>query len=125
MPKVEFLADMNISPQTIQQLRNLGWTIDRVSEIMKPNSKDSEILSYARGNEKIIVTHDLDFSSLLALGGHKKPSVINLRLDNVSSDIVTQRIVDVVTGMETELVQGVVISVDETSARFRYLPIFT
>lgn len=123
MPDLEFLADMNISPLTVEQLRQQGWNIIRVSEIMKSNSKDKEVLAYARDNNRVLITQDLDFSMLLAVGGYSKPSVINLRLEKAHPDYVTTRIMEVVSAMAKELEEGVVISVDETSARYRNLPI--
>ena len=60
---------------------------------------------------------------LLAVGGYSKPSVINLRLEKANPDFVTARIIEVVSEMAIELEEGVVISVDETSARYRNLPI--
>jgi len=123
VPDLEFLADMNISPLTVEQLRQQGWNIIRVSEKMNSNSKDKEVLAYARDNNKVLITQDLDFSMLLAVGGYTKPSVINLRLEKAHPDYVTTRIMEVVAAMAKELEEGVVISVDETSARYRNLPI--
>jgi predicted nuclease of predicted toxin-antitoxin system len=114
---------MNISPLTVELLRNHGWNIIRVSEVMNNKSKDKEVLAYARGHNKILITQDLDFSMLLAVGGYNKPSVINLRLENANPDFMATRIIDVVSEMGKELEEGVVISVDETSARYKNLPI--
>ena len=44
MPELEFLANMNISPLTVEQLRKLQWNIIRVSEVMDRKSKDTEVL---------------------------------------------------------------------------------
>jgi len=123
MPDLEFLANMNISPLTVELLRNHGWNIIRVSEVMNNKSKDKEVLAYAREHNKILITQDLDFSMLLAVGGYNKPSVINLRLENANPDFMATRIIDVVSEMGKELEEGVVISVDETSARYKNLPI--
>lgn len=41
MPKLSFLADMNISPLTVKQLRQIGWQIWRVSEFMPENALDA------------------------------------------------------------------------------------
>ena len=60
---------------------------------------------------------------LLAVGGYQKPSVINLRLNNAKPNFITMRIIEIVYEMEKELREGIVVSVDETSARFRNLPI--
>ena len=123
MPKPEFLANMNISPLTVEQLRNFGWNIVRIPEVMNKGSKDIDILNYAQTHNKVLITQDLDFSMLLAVKGYSKPSLINLRLENAKPDFVTERIISVVSSMEKELGEGVVITVDETSVRYRNLPI--
>jgi len=50
-------------------------------------------------------------------------SPINLRVENARPDFIVKRIVEVVSEMENELKEGVVVSVDEVTARFRNLPI--
>ena len=119
----EFIADMNISPQTVAGLNEKGWNTKRVSELMDARTSDIDILNYARKRNMVVITHDLDFSELLAIHGFSSPSVINLRLSEASPDFVTQRILDVASQLELELEKGIVVSVDENSARFRNLPI--
>ena len=123
MPKPEFLANMNISPLTVEQLRNFGWNIVRIPEVMNKGSKDIDILNYAQTHNKVLITQDLDFSMLLAVKGYSKPSLINLRLENAKPDFVTERIIHAVSSIEKELKEGAVITVDETSVRYRNLPI--
>jgi hypothetical protein len=60
---------MNISPLTVTYLKDRGWDILRVSEVMDQSTKDLVILGYAREHDKIIITQDLDFSKLLAIQG--------------------------------------------------------
>ena len=103
MPKLEFLANMNISPLTVEGLRKIGWNIIRVSEILDKKTKDIEILTYAQDHNQVIVTQDLDFSTLLAVRGFKKPSVINLRFGDARPDFVRDRIIEIVSEMEKEL----------------------
>ena len=71
----------------------------------------------------VLITQDLDFSFLLAVGGHKRPSLINLRLENTKPEYVAARLEEIVPAMEREIEQGVVITVDETSVRYRNLPV--
>jgi len=123
LPKIKFLADMNVSPVTVEQLKNLKWDIIRVSEIMDIRSRDTEILLYAKENDRVIITQDLDFSTLLAISGYKKPSLINLRLEENRPDSVAKRLLMAVAGMENELAEGAVLSVDDVSIRYRLLPI--
>jgi predicted nuclease of predicted toxin-antitoxin system len=123
VPRLEFLANMNISPLTVEQLKKNGWNVVRISEVMDRGSKDIDVLIYAQKQNKVVITQDLDFSEILALSGYGKPSLINLRLENPRPDLVSSRIIEVVSTMENELEEGVVITIDETSARYRNLPI--
>jgi len=123
VPDIEFLADMNISPSTVKQLKKQGWNIVRISEILDSKSTDIRIINYAKEHNKVIITQDLDFSMLLAVRGYTKPSVINLRVENARSDFITKRIVAAVSLMEKELRDGIIVTVDETSVRYRNLPI--
>ncbi len=123
MPSLEFIADMNISPLTVNRLRERGWNIVRIPEIMDVRTSDIDILDYAQKNNKVIISYDLDFSELLAIYGYDKPSFINLRTSDISPDFTAQRIIEVVTELEKELHEGIVASVDDTSIRYRNLPI--
>ncbi|MCK5056924.1 MAG: DUF5615 family PIN-like protein [Candidatus Aminicenantes bacterium] len=123
MPALKYIADMDISPLTVRKLKQKGWDIQRVSEIMDARSSDIDILHYAKAQKKVVITHDLDFSELLAIYGYDSPSVISLRLNDMFPDFVTQRIIDIVFELENELKQGIVVSVDNNSARYRNLPI--
>jgi predicted nuclease of predicted toxin-antitoxin system len=58
MPELDFFANMNISPLTVLKLREMGWNIERVSEVMDIGSKDIDILEYAKEKNKVIITHD-------------------------------------------------------------------
>ena len=123
MPELEFLANMNISPLTVEALRREGLHVIRVSEVLDKKSKDTEILDYARTHNKVIITQDLDFSTLLAIGGYAKPSVVNIRLENAVPEFVTKRIKEALPKIEEELKRGAVVSIDEVSARYQNLPI--
>jgi predicted nuclease of predicted toxin-antitoxin system len=123
LDKLAFLADMNISPLTVEHLRQKGWNIIRVSDCMDKTSTDEAILRYAQTTHKVIITQDLDFSDMLALGGYSNPSVISLRVENASPDVVTERVIAAVSALERELAQGIIVSVDESSVRYRDLPI--
>lgn len=123
MAGLRFLADVHISPATIRDLRSRGWDMVRVSDVLDPTASDAEILDYARQHSQIVVTQDLDFSALLAIGGHAAPSVITLRLEDARPAVVTRRLLDVVSALEQELSEGIIVSADETTVRYRFLPI--
>jgi predicted nuclease of predicted toxin-antitoxin system len=120
---LRFLVDMHISPLTVRDLRARGLDVIRVSDVLEPRAPDSQILAIAREDGRIVVTQDLDFSSLLAIGGHAGPSVITLRLEDALPSTVTNRVLAVVSALSQELEEGIVVSADETTVRYRFLPI--
>ncbi len=87
---MKFIADIHISPQTVESLAAKGYKISRLTEFLKPNAGDEEILDLALREESIIITQDLDFSFLLAKRGTNKPSVITLRIRIGKPDKVTK-----------------------------------
>mgnify|MGYP006957767999 CR=1 FL=1 len=80
MAKLRLLANMNISPETVNALREKGLDIVRVSQILPVTSSDAEVLDLARRENRIVVTQDLDFSALLALGCHVPPRPLSARI---------------------------------------------
>lgn len=120
---MQFLADMNVSPLTVNDLRSAGWAIVRVSSHLAANASDSTILAFARQHDYVIITQDLDFSALLALGNLSSPSVITLRLKDIAPDAVTKRLQTVISEIVEPLRRGCAVTVDDRSVRIRYLPI--
>ena len=78
------LLDMNLSPRTVVALREAGWDAIRSSEVLAHDAPDSVILAWAREHGRVVVTHDSDFSALLAASGASAPSVIRLRVTDVA-----------------------------------------
>lgn len=66
---VRFLADVNLSPLTVTAPAKDGMDIARVSDVLPANASDETILDLARREERVVITQDMDFSALLALGG--------------------------------------------------------
>lgn len=123
MPRIPLLAHMNISPQTVAFLRGRGWDIVRVSQLLPVNASDKEILQLARSQGRAVVTQDLDFSTLLALGGYREPSLITLRMSYSDPEKVSERLATILPAVENALEDGSAITVDDTTVRIRELPI--
>ncbi len=114
MARPILLADMNISPQTIASLRQAGWDILRVSEVLSAAASDREILEFARTSSRAIVTQDLDFSALLGAGGHDRPSVVTLRTTLSDPETITSRLMEVLPLIEANLHRGCIASIDDS-----------
>lgn len=65
MNKIKFIADIHISPVTIEDLQRNRYDIQRVTEFLPPNAVDEEIINLSIQQDAIIITQDLDFSNLI------------------------------------------------------------
>jgi len=64
---IRLLADVHISPKTVADLQKQGYEIMRSSEVLPANAPDINILEFARTENWVVLTQDLDFSMLVAL----------------------------------------------------------
>lgn len=114
---------MNISPLTVLALRSLGYAIIRVSEKLPIDAPDDAILEFARLENRVIITQDLDFSRLLATAKYHAPSLITLRLSDTAPNAVTKKLEAVIPLIENALHQGVAVTISDRAYRMRPLPI--
>ncbi|MBW4558978.1 MAG: DUF5615 family PIN-like protein [Trichormus sp. ATA11-4-KO1] len=123
MNTLRFLADVHISPLTVIALQQQGYDILRTTDLLPATATDTEILDLARVEGRVIVTQDLDFSMLVALGKYEQPSLITLRLSSANPNVVTQRLLEVLPQLELELRTGAALTIEDNSVRIRKLPI--
>ncbi|MGL4610708.1 MAG: DUF5615 family PIN-like protein [Trueperaceae bacterium] len=84
---------------------------------------DSDIMTYARDNNYLILTRDLDFGTLLAQKMANGASVILIREGGVVPQTVGADILSLLKQYETELLMGSLIVSDSSRHRVRILPI--
>jgi predicted nuclease of predicted toxin-antitoxin system len=89
---MRFLADAGISPRTVEFLTQLGHEATHVRTVGMQRAADLDIAERARADSSIILTFDLDFGDVLALGVLDKPSVIIFRLADERPPAVNQRL---------------------------------
>ena len=123
MPNLRLLANMNISPDTVAALRQHGWDIIRVPQVLPMNASDQEILDLARGDDRTVITQDLDFSALLALGKFSRPSLISIRMSVSDPETISRKLLKVLPEMEKVLQEGCAITIEDAAVRVRKLPI--
>jgi predicted nuclease of predicted toxin-antitoxin system len=84
---------------------------------------DAQIVEQARADESVVLSFDLDFGDLLALGVMDKPSAILFRLSDERAESVNARLSTVLNEQLAELESGALILVEDTRYRVRKLPI--
>ena len=63
---VKLLVDMNLSPRWAAVLAGAGIEATHWSTLGAHDARDSAIMTYASVNDYVVLTHDLDFSAILA-----------------------------------------------------------
>lgn len=120
---MKLLVDMNLSPRWVQMLTDAGMEAAHWSNLGASNASDTEIMAYARANDCVVLTHDLDFSAILAATQGEKPSVVQIRADDVSPDAIGKQVVAALLQMASELEAGALLTVDPNRTRLRVLPL--
>lgn len=120
---MKFLADMGISPKTVQWLINQGYDAIHLLDEGLEKLPDEKILDKAQAEKRVILTVDLDFGTLLAIAKTPFPSVVIFRLNNASRDVIETRFQVVLEKCLQDLEAGAILSVDDEKIRVRYLPI--
>lgn len=114
---------MGISPETVRWLRQQGSDALHLHEQGFDRLSDSAILAKARAEQRILLTHDLDFGQLLAGSGATLPSVILFRLTDMRPESVNHQLEQILRQAQKDLMQGAIISVREGQIRVHPLPI--
>jgi predicted nuclease of predicted toxin-antitoxin system len=122
---VKLLIDMNLPPSWADRLARHGHEAVHWSSIGAVTAPDREILEWAREHGRVLVTHDLDFSAILAATSEQSPSVLQLRaLDILSEDAITS-VIETIRANHEQIERGALPSIDERGARIRILPLRT
>jgi predicted nuclease of predicted toxin-antitoxin system len=94
-----------------------------VTELLPATASDETIVARAAHDGRIILTQDLDFTSIIALSGRATPSLISLRLVSAKIESVNAVLQRVLPVFEPELELGAVVTVEDHRVRLRRLPI--
>lgn len=120
---MKFLADMGISPVTVHFLRDQGYDAVHLSDSRLHRLPDPEIIEKARNENRIILTHDLDFGLLMASSKTRLPSVVLFRLADMRPANVNLFMTHILQQHQKSLQEGALLSVNEKQIRVRSLPI--
>ncbi len=120
---MKLVLDMNISPLWVPALQQGGHSAVHWSVIGAPAATDQEILDWAKANQHIVFTHDLDFGAILAATKADSPSVIQLRSQDILPAASGPLLLRVLDSHRSQLEDGALVSLDTRRARVHILPI--
>jgi predicted nuclease of predicted toxin-antitoxin system len=120
---MKLLLDMNLSPQLQIMLEEAGFEALHWSRVGNWSAPDTEILHWARQNGFIILTHDLDFGTLLFFEKASSPSVLQIRAKNIDPERLKEILVVTLNKYAEMLEHGALITLYADKSKVVVLPI--
>lgn len=120
---MRFLVDNALSPTVARELSAAGHDAIHVRDLAMAASPDESIFDHAAKDDRVVVTADTDFGTLLALRGGTKPSVIQFRgnMPDEPADQAALMVANLPTIVD-DLNHGAIVTIRPARIRIRRLP---
>jgi predicted nuclease of predicted toxin-antitoxin system len=120
---MRILIDVNLSPRWVAALNEEGFKAQHWSDLGAGTETAAEIMRFAKIHDFVGLTNDLDFGSILAATQGKKPSVVQIRAEDLSPDAIGEFVAEALRRMAAELRAGALLTLYPNRARLRLLPL--
>jgi len=122
---MKILLDQGIPRTAAALLRRRELDAVHTGECGLATATDPEILEYARRHDRVVVTLDADFHTILAVAGEVAPSGVRVRIEGLKAEAMAALVADVVELCTADLEAGAAVSVTSGGVRLRRLPVGT
>lgn len=122
---MNLLVDMNLSPKWAGFLAAAGFAAHHWSALGAATAPDVEIMRHARDHDFVVLTSDLDFGTILAVTHGDKPSVVQIRSDDLTIESIGKQVIEALHQLADELKRGALVTIEPQRTRLRILPLHT
>ncbi len=105
---MKFVADESVDRGICLKLRDLGYAVEAIEEIL-PSIDDDEVLDYTVRSGSILVTADKDFGELVYRLGRIHDGIILLRLDGLKTEARAEIVAAAIQLHESQLLKNFVV----------------
>jgi len=120
---MKLLLDQGLPRSSAEILRNKGWDIQHTGEIGMSRATDRQILEYARDEQRIVITLDSDFHTILAVENLNSPSVVRIRQEGLRGPELAELVEKIWSRIEQQLENGAMATITEKAMRIRKIPL--
>ena len=120
---IRFLLDMGLAQSTSEFLRSLGYDAIHLRDEGLQRLPDEQIVIKAQVEGRTIITHDLDFGRIVALSGDNVPSIVTLRLTDMTPARVNDALRAFLDDASRSLEGGALVTITDGGIRIRTLPV--
>ena len=121
---MRLLIDNALSPRLAEELRESGHDVIHVRDIGLESAEDEKLFELAADEDRVLVSEDTDFGTLLSLRESVKPSVVLFRHmpDRSAAGLLSVLLANL-AAVEADLERGAVVVIEPGRVRVRRLPI--
>jgi predicted nuclease of predicted toxin-antitoxin system len=111
------LLDQELPYSTVTHLQSLGWDVVHTVDVGMQRAADQTIIDYAREQQRLYITLDADFHSIIATAGLSSPSVIRIRRQSLTGMECARLIHHVYVQVRQDIETGAFVTVTKDKIR--------